>query len=554
MDLAKIKQYPTQISNVFKRFPLPMGFAIFACLYSMALARMVGKNQFIENHPKYFIWVATFALLSIFLTTACKLVQEARNYSPKTGWIITGVSEAVLMALTAGYIANGNPDNAHFIAKSVVWIAIVVLSPLVVPFFRGKNDIPLWNFIGKVVISFLISSAITSLFYGAMAALAGCAHLLTNFDFFDGMIFFDMASICTCIVFPTLFYAGFPSLREPNENSETSKYFNNTIHFLFIPVLLLYILFVYAFTIKIGFDQSHEQMSLSTMALIAVSSTILIGNIIYPSHFKDGFDKKFLKIIPWLVILPTLLSLRNFVSCIDHSSPDEHFILFYVITVHIWLLASLIILLVPRIKKKIWWTVVSLIITAIISTFSPVNVFTLGAHSYLRHSAHRQAEWAKDSVARAQEREREELVLKSIKYFEFKEQEYSFIAVPPNRSSMAKLENTYLSSDQFVLDGDTIFIKVRPNGYSSGDTLFASFSVPLSLLKNINDDTDDDDVAADIADSANVAAAQPAKGKPTSITLDNGSETLILTSVYFKICALDSSRDYGSIRGYWFFK
>lgn len=526
MDLAKIKQYPAQISNVFKRFPLPMGLGCFSALYAMFLFRMAENNEFnfIQEHPRYFIWIAVFSVLSIFLTTATKLLQESMNLSPKKGWIITGASEAALGALTAGYIATGNTESDHFIAKMVVLVAVVVLSPLMAPFFKGKNDIPLWNFIGKVVISFLISAVITSIFYGAASGLAACAYVITEFRFFVDSLLFDLGAICVCVVFPTLFFAGFPNLGEPNENSETSRYFHNTIHFLFIPVLLLYIFFVYAYIIKFSISPSVELLALSTMSISAVLGTVLISSIIYPSHFKDNFDKKLLRIVPWFAIPLILYSTWNFIQNLSEASPSEIFILLYLILFHLWLLSSLIILLVPRIKKKIWWTMASLIIIAIISTFAPFNVFRVSAHYFINSKKHQQMERELRELE-AKRAEEEIQIAAKTKRFEFNQRNTAPITIPANRHTVEILDNGYLNHNRVSMEGDSIFIQVRPNR-SENDSTFMNFTVPVDLL---NDEE-----------------------KPLFLVLDNGSETLVLNYAYFKFVEGDENENYGSVRGYLF--
>lgn len=560
MDFTKIKQYPTQISNVVKRFPLSLGFGAVASIYAMIMARLADDIDFVREHPRFFIWISAFVILSIFLTNATKLLQESLNFSPKKGWIITGATEFALAALTAGYTATGDPENEHFIAKVVVLTAIVVLSPLMAPFFKGKNDLPLWNFIGKIVRSFLISTVVTLLFYGALAGLAFCAHLLTGFDFFDGKYYFDTGVICLCIVFPTLFFAGFPNLSEPNENSEISRYFSNTIHFLFIPVLLLYILFVYAYSLKIALGAPHDLLDISALALTAVVSTVIISGIIYPSHFKSGFDNKFLKIVPGLAIPLALLSMGKFTHFLDEATPDDGYVLLYILLTHAWLIIALIILLIPRIKKKIWWTLASLIIVALISTFSPVNVFKISAHTYLTSEKRIERE-----VERLQEREKyeaEQAEKKTrTKIYEFDNDDYNPITIPANRRTVEKLYNTYLKYTQVSLAGDTIFIKVKPN-HSDDDSTFMHFAVPVSLLSGKDNDKDNAEAIADAGtfDISDTTVASPTttdavsvkKEKPTHLVLDNGSETLVLTEAFFKFIEGEEDENYGSLHGYIF--
>ncbi len=527
MTFEKIKQYPAQISNIFKRFPLPVSLGVFSALYAIFLVHWGDESNFISEHPRLYIWIATFSLLSIFLSSATKLLQEAKNYPPKKSWIITGASETVLGILTAGYIATGSPENEHFIAKMVVLVAVVVLSPLMVPFFKGKNDIPLWNFIGKAVKSFLISTVITLLFYGALAGLAGGIYLLTKFDIFNGEYFLDTGAICLCIVFPSLFFAGLPNLSEPNENGDTSRYFNNTIHFLFIPVLLLYILFVYAYAIKIGLGYPHDLLDLSAMAFAAIISTILISGIIYPSHFKNNFDKKFLRIVPWTAIPLTLLSVGKFIHHLDGATPGDAYILLYIIITHIWFITALIILLVPRIKKKIWWTLASLTIVAIVSTFSPINVFKISAHTYLTSEKYLEKIRERSELeARRQEEEAKRRA--KTRYLDFDSDRKSPVTIPTNRHTVVMLENTYLKYNQLSLAGDSILMQVKSNNFNE-DSTFINFAVAISQLTD-----------------------STANEKPLHLILDNGSETLVLYSASFKFVEDDDEENYGSIKGYIF--
>ncbi|MCQ2098028.1 MAG: hypothetical protein MJY87_08830 [Fibrobacter sp.] len=60
MTFEKIKQYPAQISNVFKRFPLPVSLGVFSALYAIFLVHWGDESNFISEHPRLYIWIATF--------------------------------------------------------------------------------------------------------------------------------------------------------------------------------------------------------------------------------------------------------------------------------------------------------------------------------------------------------------------------------------------------------------------------------------------------------------------------------------------------------------
>ena len=90
------------------------------------------------------------------------------------------------------------------------------------------------------------------------------------------------------VVFPILFFTGLPNLSEPDENRETSKFLSNTLHYLFIPVLLACILFVYAYMVKIRAQLYTGNAETSIMGSLAVLGTVLICNILYPAHQKKN--------------------------------------------------------------------------------------------------------------------------------------------------------------------------------------------------------------------------------------------------------------------------
>ena len=152
MDFTKFKQYPKKISCIFNRFPLSMGFAVLTAVIAIFLYHATSAYDFFEHHEKLISWIILFPTLSIFLAAATKLLQEAQGYTPKKGWIISIASEVVLCILSASIIMFSAPEADSFAPKIIVFSAIVAISPLVVPFFKNKNDLPLWNFIGKTII------------------------------------------------------------------------------------------------------------------------------------------------------------------------------------------------------------------------------------------------------------------------------------------------------------------------------------------------------------------------------------------------------------------
>lgn len=181
----------------------------------------------------------------------------------------------------------------------------------------------------------------------------------------------------------------------------------------------------------------------------------------------------------------------------------------------------------PRIKKKIWWTLASLIIGAIVSTFSPINVFKISAHTYLTSEKYLEKIRERSELeARRQEEEAKRRA--KTRYLDFDSDRKSPVTIPTNRHTVVMLENTYLKYNQLSLAGDSIFMQVKSNNFNE-DSTFISFAVAISQL----------------TDSTAIE-------KPLHLNLDNGSETLVLYSASFKFVEDDDEENYGSIKGYIF--
>lgn len=374
MKYTNIKQYPSQISSAFKRFPVAMFFALL-----WFLSAIINNN--LEIHDFWPGFIFTYPFLGLILSITLELIREKRGTLKPLPKIL---SHLILMGVVfLGFYNEKNQTDSHFVITIVMISSLVFASPFLVPFFRKKNDISLWSFAGKLTKTFLFSGIISTILMMTMSLLILGIRVLFDLQSAGETMFFYVGALCVCIVGPMLFLAGCPYIQEEFQTPPSlTKLVSGTVHFFFMPVFAQYLLVLYIYLLKvlITWDLPHGSVSF----LVSISMAIALGicGFVYPApyHEKKKFDKVFLKLTP-ILLIPLLILMG--IGIIRRFSD-------YGVTVNriqlsalfIWFIAVTAILLINKIQKKIWWTIASFCGIFLVVTVGPPNAYSV-TESYL---------------------------------------------------------------------------------------------------------------------------------------------------------------------------
>lgn len=388
MDFTKIKQLPTRVSGVFKRFPVAMAFIIVATLYYIGLLRIGFEHyeSWINHHATFILWMGFYPILGAILSVGVKLRDETRDSLGGTRTrvksILLNIIPQIFLAAVTAYvfkdIGRSYSEEEILIGRTVVLAITTIALMFITPSFRQKNDIPLWSLLGNAIKGFFISAAIALLFYGILSAIMLSLDLLFGTHIYSDNVYIDAAIISTSFIFPTLFLTTLPQMISTDEQPTQSKFAYGTIHYLFIPAVIFFVAIIYALSIKFSIMAGQVVAALSISALSAIAAIIIICALIYPSRFQENkLDNTVMKYLPWAAFPLLLISCTRiaFVLGEYHRFFTTEIMITYIL--HFWMLGAIIILILKRIQKKIWWTMVSLCATAIVATMFGINIFNL---------------------------------------------------------------------------------------------------------------------------------------------------------------------------------
>ena len=350
MDLTAIKKYPSQISTAFKRFPLASAFAIFASvafIYDIKCSNSPFTNR-LEH------WLLIYPIAAMLISLAVSLVQESRQSFSKIPQIVaSAIWIAISVALTFYFPKDSNDHNQIYVGTTYFLIyTTTFLSIFIAPFFKQKDENGFWVFLTKSIKVFVISIVITYVLDTAVNLL-----LLGFFHLFDIRMpektFLYITVFCTCTVCPILIFSGLPSIDDClQETPALNKFETSTNKFLFLPVLSLYIILLYAYIAKIIIQWEMPKGMVSYLVSASMLFMVLQVTLMHPKRInpKPSFEKKLLKILPAACIpLVILMSVGIFRRIADYGISESRY---YVVAINIFFYAIIAILLTPKIICK----------------------------------------------------------------------------------------------------------------------------------------------------------------------------------------------------------
>ena len=350
MDLTAIKKYPSQISSAFKRFPLASAFAIFATIAFIYFY----ENSLSPTHSKLTYWLFIYPIAASMIALSVSLVQESRK---KFSFLPHAVAEAVWLAISIALVfchfsTNNDTERTYVLATWLFIYTTSFLSIFVAPFFKQNDENGFWVFLMRNAKAAVVAIAISVVLLIAIDGL-----LFGFFNLFDIKVsarpFVYSAIISSCTIFPILFFSGIPSIDDClQETPALNKFQTSTNKFLFLPVLPLYIVLLYAYIAKIIIQWEMPKGMVSylvsaSMLLMLLRVTLTLPERINP---KPSFESKLLKILPAACIpLVILMSVGIIRRISDYGISEDRY---YITAINIFYYAIIAILLIDKIKCK----------------------------------------------------------------------------------------------------------------------------------------------------------------------------------------------------------
>lgn len=219
--------------------------------------------------------------LAIVLLTAIKLLVEDRGFS--------FVFHLVFMAFGLGVVFG----SLEFFYSSIGFLSLGVLVFLMVSSFLSSND-------NKAFLEFNLNFAFISLFALVASSILylGIVGVIQSVVYLFGLelwdkVYSDIAIVVFTLVFPTIVIS---NISKPLLKSFVRP-IEILIKYILTPLLLVYLVILYAYFIKVGITQELPKGSLSNMVsyygIFGVFTFILIGAIESKNRVLELFEKYF---------------------------------------------------------------------------------------------------------------------------------------------------------------------------------------------------------------------------------------------------------------------
>jgi hypothetical protein len=375
MDFTAIKKYPSQISTAFRRFPLASALAIFT---SIAFIYVAERSNSPFTH-RFDHWLLVYPIAATLISLTVSLVQESRQNLSKIPQIAAGAIWLIIsIALTLYFPQNSSDPNQIYVGTTYLLIyTTAFLSFFIAPFFKQKDENGFWNFLTRNTKSAVIAIVITYVLNFAISLL-----LFGFYQLFDikipEKIFLYMTIFCTCTVGPILFFSGIPSISDcQQETPALNKFETSTNRFIFLPVVSLYIVLLYAYIVKIIIQWEMPKGMVSFLVSASMLLMLLHVTKTYPERInpKRTLEKALLKILPAACIpLVILMSVGIFRRIADYGISESRY---YVVAINIFFYAIIAILLNPKIICKSKYIAIVFCSMFFIATNGPLSAYNV---------------------------------------------------------------------------------------------------------------------------------------------------------------------------------
>ena len=369
MDMLKRLSLHTAVErfgNSFRRFPLAMLFAVFLACFLIYLNH---QGQASEKMKFFLIFYpATAGLLGVTLSL---LTEDFKRWT--TALAVQVAVHALWLGISVYLSQFDHFSMPQFLAVASTVFAIGI-SIFLICFYRKHQDIQFWNFSIRTVLSLAAAGTIGAILTLGLYALVESVKLLFGFHIND-TIFPDIASVCMVLLAPALFLNLIPKGESKYLDTvpSFSGFSKGVVQYLFLPLLGLYMITLYAYAIKILMQWSLPVGGVSYLVTGSMVLMVLLIYITYPIQHLEG-NKLFKRVTRWLpVLMFPLLALMTVAIARRLSDYGITVSRLYLLVFNVWCYAVCLWLIFTR-NKRIWLIPASFAIILFLISVGPQSI------------------------------------------------------------------------------------------------------------------------------------------------------------------------------------
>ncbi len=335
-----------QFGQSFRRFPVAMALVLFLTGFLLYLNHggdLGSKKEFF-----YIFYPCTGALLAVALS----LLTE--DFKSKWTALATQVIVHAAWLGISIYLSQFDRFSLQQLIAVSATVFAIGMSVFLICFYRRRHELPFWNFstrtVGYLAVATLIGGALT----------LGLLLLVESLKMLFGIIisqevYMDIWTVCMALLAPVLFMNLIPKgeNKYQNEAPEFSRFAKGVIQYLFLPLLGLYFITLYAYGAKILYQWSLPVGGVSYLVSGSMVLMVLLIYLTYPIQHRED-NKLFKRVTRWLpVVMLPLLALMTVAIARRLADYGITVSRLYLLVFNVWCYAVCLWLIFTR-NKRIW--------------------------------------------------------------------------------------------------------------------------------------------------------------------------------------------------------
>ena len=340
-------------------------------LTAMTVCFIHGIFKNVSNDVHFFLiyWPATAAVLSLSLTLWAEEISARRR------WPKIAVQALVQLAWLAGacYTSFG-PLTPMRIGAAFAANVAVVMSAVLVPFWRERTDVAMWNFALRMTINVAISCVIAIMLSSAVCLLVASFDALFGVDV-SQHVYADVWAVCLLFIAPLMLLQLVPQGTDKHDDTPTllSGFGKGVVNYLLLPVTAAYALTLYAYACKIIIEWQLPNGWVSYLVTAFAALMLMVVTVLYPARMTGKCSRLHLVVSKWLpaLVLPMLILMTVGVArrLSDYGITIHRL---YLVVFNVWLYVVCFGLLIKR--SRIWWIPASFAVILIVTSIGPQSI------------------------------------------------------------------------------------------------------------------------------------------------------------------------------------
>ena len=315
--MGKIQKALSEVSETFKRFPIPLILALF-CAFSLWLAQD-GWGRF-DN-----FWALKLAgILGVALPLFLSInLYSERKLLAKSTKILSYTIIAALLVIYYYFIENHPVHNAR--------LGLILLSSwfslFIIPHIGNKDGASYWEFNKNLILRALMSSLFALALFAGLALAITAIDQLFNIHFTGGRIYFRIFVFVGIFINMTILLMGIPK-EYPSASLEINypKILKLFVQYVLLPLSAVYLLILYIYSGKILIEFNLPKGWASGLISAYATVGLVAFAALYPLKEKWAriYSKYFFYLLSPLFIL-LFVSIQKRVS--DYGITESRYFL-----------------------------------------------------------------------------------------------------------------------------------------------------------------------------------------------------------------------------------